>query len=243
MSTFSNISVWTLLFAISLAQNKGSPDLPSSKNMYNCNKGDTECWNAECLYWTDVIRKEAGVAPLAMGSVGMLDNAVSYSRQLNAKKRLKHQNIGAIKLPCGMKVASENIAYNFAEENPAWKCMNQWKKSTGHYNNIVRERIASVVTGVFISGEGRVSCTQIFSRTLPEGGQPKCEACPTNFPRGSSPKSAPKSATTMTATATPTQTLNQGMKKGMKICYKFILWSVWQCTYCSGSKYFNCVRT
>ena len=78
--------------------------------MYNCNNNYAECWNAECLHWTNVIRKAADVAPLEMGSVGMLDNAVSYSRQLDAVKGLKYQDISAIKLPCRIEVFGQKIA-------------------------------------------------------------------------------------------------------------------------------------
>ncbi len=218
MSIFTVVVAWALLTTVAMAQTKGSPDLPKSDNMYKCDMGDAECWNAECLYWTNKIRKDAGVAPIAMGSMGMLNNAEDYSRTLDRMKGLKHQDIGSIKLPCGMRVFGENIAYNFDSKNPAWYCMNQWKKSPGHYENIVRARFASVVTGVYVADNGRVSCTQIFAPSEPEGGERGCTAAPTNFPRGSAPRKTPKPApsTTSTATATPTPTPSMSTPKKEK---------------------------
>ncbi len=214
MKMFIVLSLWVLLAAVACGQSKNSPSLPASQNIYKCEKGDAECWNAECLYWTNKIRRDAGAQPLAMGSRGMLDNAAGYSRTLDEMKALKHQEIGSIKLPCGMRVFGENIAYNFDSKNPAWYCMNQWKKSPGHYRNIIGSNFASVVTGVFVGSDGRVSCTQIFAPSKPEGGERGCMPAPTEFPRGTAPQSTPEPAPTTTATATVTPTPSPSMPAG-----------------------------
>ncbi len=244
MKSFTRASVWALLIAIAVAQNKGSPDLPKSDNMYKCDTGDAECWNAECLYWTNKIRKDAGVAPLAMGSMGMLDNAEGYSRTLDRMKGLKHQDIGSIKLPCGMRVFGENIAYNFVSKNPAWYCMNQWKKSSGHYQNIVGARFASVVTGVYVAGNGRVSCTQIFAPTKPEGGERGCTAAPTSFPRGGpskpvqvSEKKEPVKEKKASPSPSPRAMKEEDKKPN---CRTFTLWGKYVCEMCPGSKFWTC---
>jgi len=247
MKSFTVVSAWVLFAAVGFAQNKGSPDLPKSENMYKCAPDDAECWNAECLYWTNKIRRDAGVAPLSMGSMGMLDNAEGYSRTLDRMKGLKHQNIGSIKLPCGMRVFGENIAYNFAAKNPAWYCMNQWKKSPGHYQNIVRERFASVVTGVYVAKDGRVSCTQIFAPTKPEGGERGCEAAPTKFPRGSTPQPTDKSEEKEPVTETKPSpspspmAMEEESKKMKSECRTFTLWGKYVCEMCRGAKYWTCM--
>ena len=154
-----------LLFTIVQAQNKNSADLPTSSNMYNCGVNDVECWNRECLHWTNYIRQQAGVAPMTMGTRAMLSNAVWHSYSMATNNRLNHQNL-IVRLACGVNVDAENIAYNFGISNPAWMCMNQWKKSPGHYRNIVRRRMRSTVCGMYIRGN-KVFCTQTMSVGVP----------------------------------------------------------------------------
>ncbi len=247
MKSITVVSMWSVLIAIAFAQNKGSPDLPRTENMYKCRKGDAQCWNAECLYWTNKIRAEAGLGPLAMGSMGMLDNAEGYSRTLDRMQRLEHQNLGSIRLPCGMQVFGENIAYNFDANNPAWYCMNQWKKSPGHYKNIVGARFTSVVTGVYVSGKGRVSCTQIFAPTKPEGGERGCKAAPTKFAGGSAPKSnnmwkEKQPVTDMKRRPSRSRMNMKNRDKNEPECRSFTMWDEFVCEKCRGSKFMTCME-
>ena len=168
-----------LLFTIVQAQNENSPDLPTSSNMYNCGANDAECWNRECLHWTNYIRQQAGVAPMTMGTTAMLSNAVGHSNVMANNDGLNHQNL-IVQLACGVNVNAENIAYNFATSNPAWMCMNQWKKSPGHYSNIINGGMRSTVCGVRIRGN-KVFCTQTMSVGVPTS---TCPAAPTNGQSG-----------------------------------------------------------
>ncbi len=173
------LSILAIILAFTIvaeAQDASSPDLPASNNMFGCATTDTACWNAECLHWTNYIRGEAGVAPVVMGTTAMLDNAVEHSVFMAGEGQLSHQNL-IVQLDCGVNVNAENVAFSSVATNLAWRCMNLWKKSPGHYGNIVHTSMKSAVCGVHVNSSG-VYCTQTLSVKVPTA---QCPAAANNF--------------------------------------------------------------
>lgn len=146
--------------------------------VFACSNNNVVCMNKEAVAATNVIRREAGLRPLQIGTKAMLQNALQHSRVMASKDNLYHQPVGSGLYVgsglCRAMLSAENIAYNFVERgaSPAQKCVKQWRESPGHYRNIVGRNHVNVVVAIFVSGN-KIWCTQTFS-TVPAGGSGEC---------------------------------------------------------------------
>lgn len=140
----------------------------------SCAKTDTHCMNARALVLTNAIRRREGLPDLSMGSEAMLRNAIAHSRIMAGRRHIFHQDIGRIYVgngACRTPLTGENVAQNFAQPraHPAALCVEQWRKSPPHYRNIVNKDNVNVIVGVYIDREGKIWCTQTFSRMMAGG--------------------------------------------------------------------------
>jgi len=105
-----------------------------------------ECMNANAVAYTNKIRRSAGLKPLGMGTSAMLKNALGHSREMAGKGDIYHQPIGKGVYvgsgDCKGMLTGENVAMNFIQDDSADAaalCVEQWRKSPGHYRNIVNQ--------------------------------------------------------------------------------------------------------
>lgn len=68
-----------------------------------CKRDDYKCMNAMSLKYINEQRKRSGrrgLKPLKMGTMAMLQNAMTHNKQMKKKHRLYHQNLRKVKLGC-----------------------------------------------------------------------------------------------------------------------------------------------
>lgn len=129
------------------------------------------CMNANAVAYTNKIRKSAGLKPLGMGTSAMLKNALGHSREMADKGDIYHQPIGKGVYvgagDCKGMLTGENVAMNFIRDDntdAAALCVEQWRKSPGHYRNIVNQDNVNVVIAIYTDSKKNIWCTQTFSR-------------------------------------------------------------------------------
>lgn len=144
-----------------------------------CSTSDATCMNAAAIGYTNNIRRDAGLKPLQMGTKAMLANAIQHSKAMASRQNIYHQPVGQGVYvgsgSCSAMLSGENVAMNFvsgANDDVASKCCEQWRKSPGHYQNIVANNL-NVVVGIYTSSDGKVWCTQTFTNK-PAGGGGDC---------------------------------------------------------------------
>jgi len=130
-----------------------------------------ECMNANAVAYTNKIRRSAGLKPLGMGTSAMLKNALGHSREMAGKGDIYHQPIGKGVYvgsgDCKGMLTGENVAMNFIQDDSADAaalCVEQWRKSPGHYRNIVNQDNINVVIAIYTDSKKKIWCTQTFSR-------------------------------------------------------------------------------
>jgi len=163
------MTVTTLAFVVSVA-------LLCAVGQTACSTQDAACMNAAAVGYTNNIRKSAGLPPLQMGTKAMLANAIQHSKAMYSRQNIYHQpveqGVYVGSGSCNAMISGENVAMNFvsgANDDVASKCCEQWRKSPGHYQNIVANNL-NVVIGIYTSPDGKVWCTQTFSNKAAGGG-------------------------------------------------------------------------
>lgn len=145
------------LFCITLVGAQRDPE--------SCTYHDSECWNEVALQYVNDIRISRGLAPFHVGTVSMLDNAVSHSRFMLDSNSFNHQDLSEVtqSIGCGIFCGAENIAYfGGKQSNPAKMCVDMWKNSEGHLANILSDANQLTVIGIFGEEGGKTYCTQTF---------------------------------------------------------------------------------
>lgn len=114
-----------------LAAVRGAAISPVSRLAGDC--GDV-CMNKKAVDITNEVRCRHGeCTKLISGPMVMLNNAKDWSKTQMRKGALEHQPLPKI-LGCQVKVMGENVAMfdDWANPNPAEKCLKQWENSPGH---------------------------------------------------------------------------------------------------------------
>lgn len=149
------------------------------------------CMNEKALYYTNILRackrKQTGkdeIKQLTAGTMAMLQNAMQHTKTQAAKEDIFHQDIATVKFgpaECQDDLSGENVAMHwkpFFAKNPAWYCvMNQWLRSDGHRENMMRPEFKTGVIGIIQGKDGRQTCTQTFLSHEPKlGSDPECKS-------------------------------------------------------------------
>lgn len=150
-----------------------------------CSKGDIECMNKAALSYVNQIRSNANRAPLGPGTVAMLDNAMAHSRTMSKSGGIFHQKLNKLSPICNVRIAGENVAQNHEINmkpagkgtDPAKMCVEQFRTSPPHYENLIESSFTNTVMGVLVGSDGYIWCTQTFSRSIKYGGG-KCKKVP-----------------------------------------------------------------
>lgn len=135
-----------------------------------CGYDDYECMALEGLDLVNQIRSMYGIAPLAMGTYSMLENAVQHSYVMQLQGTLTHQDLGYVsyEVGCGLFCSGENLAYNvgmMGQSSPAKRCVDQWRDSPGHLSNILDPYQTHAAIGIYNTGS-ETWCTQIIAQVI-----------------------------------------------------------------------------
>lgn len=154
-----------------------------------CATGDNRCWNQLGLKHVNRLRtsrtRGRALQPLKMGTERMFDIAMKHSMRMHkkaARRRSRgktvtyHQNPRRIDLGCNSWFSGENVAYVARKKakDAAGLCLERFRKSPLHRNNLLSNVHRYVVLGVYVDSKGFVWCTQIFSTNTRFGGG-KCK--------------------------------------------------------------------
>lgn len=155
------------------------------------------CMNMMAIKYTNQYRS----APLVSGSISMFDNAMKHSIDQDKKGDIFHQPLqnGIIvgSGQCETTLSGENVAYfmNPRIKNAALYCVSDlWKNSEGHFQNMINPSFKSVVVAIY-RNNGRITCTQTFSREVPEGEGQCSAALPISANQNSQSEMPAESAT------------------------------------------------
>ena len=167
------IATFVLLAVLSSADNMGTDPCPLDTIGY--------CMNKYALKYTNLLRAKFQISPLISGSEAMFDNAMQHSIDQDASGQIFHQpnfkfGIFVGSDQCETVLSGENVAafYNPKVKNAAMYCvMELWRKSPGHYKNMVKPAYKSAVIAIY-RNNGLVTCTQTFSRDKKESGYGEC---------------------------------------------------------------------
>lgn len=162
-----------ILFIVLYTIAYGTNDVPVSVRP-TCTMSDANCMNRLALQYTNNIRRRVGMQDLRMGSNAMLTNAIKHSKVMASRHNIFHQPIGqgVYVGSCRAMLTGENVAQNFMRQSAdaAALCVEQWRTSPPHYENIVNRENLNMVVGIYIDGANKIWCTQIFSQTPPTNG-------------------------------------------------------------------------
>lgn len=194
-----------LLCSIVSAQSLGTDPCPNDTDGY--------CMNAKAIEYVNQLRREEGRSALGSGSIYMFDNAMDHSKVQNRQKRIFHQPVGrGVQVgqgQCEVTLSGENVAFYSNERiknAPMYCVMELWRNSPGHYQNMIAPTHRNTVIAIY-SLNGRVTCTQTFSRT-PLAGTGKCSAAlPANG--GNRPAEGPTEPTVQEPSAEETPIMNE----------------------------------
>lgn len=127
---------------------------------------DARALEADVFARVNALRAEVGAPALTLNS-GLSDLAREKSRDMAENGYFNHtsptygspfdmmQNAGF-----SYRAAGENIAMNTAGTGES--AFNQWRNSTGHYNNMVSADFTQIGIGVYKAADGKYYWTQMF---------------------------------------------------------------------------------
>lgn len=130
-----------------------------------CEYHDSECWNTIAVQYVNEIRANYGKEPLRLGTESMLQNAVKHSTYMLNTGDFNHQELSSVttEIGCNIFCGAENIAYFSGQQSdPAKVCVDMWRNSPGHLQNILTDRNQLTVVGIAGYSGGRTYCTQTF---------------------------------------------------------------------------------
>ena len=174
-----------LLALVALADDLETDPCPNDTTGY--------CMNQYAIKYTNQLRS----APLVSGSISMFDNAMKHSIDQDRKGDIFHQPLqNGIRVgsgDCRTTLSGENVAYyrNRRIKNAAMYCVLElWKNSDGHYKNMINRSFKSVVIAIY-RNNGRITCTQTFSRDVPRGTGQCAAALPSSAQQARSTEPEP----------------------------------------------------
>lgn len=145
-----------------------------------CSRHDHNCMNTVALRYVNEIRAEKGLAPYDMGSTAQLENAMAHTSAMNKAGSLFHQNIHRVSLGCESLFSGENVSMNHLiydskyGSDPARLCVEQFRKSSQHYQNLVSSFHRQFVMGVVVASDNYIWCCQTFAVNTHFGSR-RCE--------------------------------------------------------------------
>lgn len=146
-----------------------------------CLLTDVYCMNSNARKYTNQIRNIARRRELGFGTEAMLRNAIAHSKHMERKNELFHQYLATTNLGCESFFAGENLAKNSLEVakhnssvDPAWMCIEQFRNSPSHYNNMVANNVTETVMGVYVLDEN-IWCTQLFTVNTKFSSEGECK--------------------------------------------------------------------
>lgn len=113
---------------------------------------------------------EQGSGDLRIGTVTMLENAVTHSQRMMGDYGFNHQDLAAASndVGCDLFVSGENIAMFYGmDTDPVEQCVKQWEESKPHLDGIMRAEAGDlVVVGIYhnVNGNNEYWCTQLFAK-------------------------------------------------------------------------------
>ena len=119
-------------------------------------------FDTQVLYWTNVARRQYGLAPLSAGSC--VDRfAERWTAKMAKRNTFRHQSLRPILRRCHRHAAAENIAMGGGSLSPS-QVVSLWMHSPGHRRNILNPRYRALGIGTWRSGSsGRIYVTQDFA--------------------------------------------------------------------------------
>ena len=167
------------------------------------------CWCKKAKDYTNEVRRKNGVGKmLKLGTKKQMDNAMGYAKKLGGMGYLKHQDLSKVtrEVGCQRWMGGENLAFNYEQNDIAKMCVDQWVKSKGHFENLIRDWFEEVVVGFHFRPDGRVYCVQTFALPYPRGtfGRPGDNGCQ---PVDADSAPTPPPPTTLPPTTLPPTTL------------------------------------
>lgn len=122
----------------------------------------------KCFDLVNNMRIEKGLKPLVPNSA-LLDVARKHSLDMGKRNYFDHRNPDGLspfdrmqKAGISYMMAAENIQYSQGYADPAAVAADGWKKSPGHYRNIINSGLKESAIGVAVMSDGRVYFTQVF---------------------------------------------------------------------------------
>lgn len=121
---------------------------------------------------------DQGSGDLRIGTVSMLENAVTHSERMLGDYGFNHQDLRAASkdVGCDLFVSGENIGMFYGiDTDPVEQCVKQWEESKPHLDGIMRAEAGDlVVVGIFhnVNGNNEYWCTQLFAKNG-DGNCPK----------------------------------------------------------------------
>jgi len=155
------------------------------------------------------------LAALSMPTIQQQKNAMDHSEAMYQRNELFHQEIPlAGVVGCNMKIMGENVAMTYLKQvnyDVAQGCLDLWRNSTKHYENIITDGRHTVSFGFYVddslTGGGRIWCTQTFGTF--DGNaevEPHCALFGSTEAPATPPNPTPTLAPTPMSTSTPTPT-------------------------------------
>lgn len=119
-------------------------------------------YDSQVLWWTNVARRQHGVAPLRAGAC--VDRfAEHWTVRMAARDSFRHQGLRPILRRCHRHAAAENIAYGGGSMSPS-QVVQMWMHSPGHRRNLLNPRYKALGVGTWRSAStGRLYVTQDFA--------------------------------------------------------------------------------
>jgi len=117
---------------------------------------------------TNMYRTQGGTSKmLGMPTKAQEENAIQHSRDMMNRGSLFHQTLPmASVVGCNMWITGENIAMTWksiiGNNDYATACMELWRNSPPHYENILNPMPDTVAYGYAVNANGQIWCTQTF---------------------------------------------------------------------------------
>jgi len=125
---------------------------------------------------TNNYRKQAGISSmLGMPTMSQEANAMKHSRDMMNVGGMFHQALPmSQEVGCNMWLTGENIAMTptsiIGGKDPATACMELWRNSASHYQNMKSTSADTVAYG-YASSNGKIWCTQTFGTFIGTPGK------------------------------------------------------------------------